>query len=67
MPFRIERNDITKISCDAIVNTANPRPIIGDGTDTAIYRAAGEERLGRHALFFDWAGLNPSGAKASKQ
>lgn len=45
MPFRIERNDITKISCDAIVNTANPRPIIGDGTDTAIYQAAGEERL----------------------
>lgn len=45
MPFRIERNDITRISCDAIVNTANPRPVIGDGTDTAIYRAAGEEQL----------------------
>ena len=45
MPFRIERNDITKISCDAIVNTANPAPIIGNGTDTAIYRAAGEDEL----------------------
>lgn len=45
MPFRIERNDITKISCDAIVNTANPAPIIGNGTDTAIYQAAGEDEL----------------------
>jgi len=27
------------------VNTANPRPIIGSGTDSAIYRAAGEEAL----------------------
>ena len=45
MPFRIERNDITKISCDAIVNTANPAPIIGNGTNTAIYRAAGEDEL----------------------
>lgn len=45
MPFRIERNDITKISCDAIVNTANPAPIIGEGTDTAIYKAAGKDEL----------------------
>lgn len=43
MPFQIIRNDITKVKSDAIVNTANPRPVIGRGTDNAIYAAAGEE------------------------
>ena len=45
MPFRIIRNDITKVKADAIVNTANPHPVIGGGTDSAIYQAAGEEKL----------------------
>jgi len=45
MPFRIIRNDITKVKADAIVNTANPRPMIGGGTDRAIYAAAGQDRL----------------------
>ena len=45
MPFQIIRNDITKVKADAIVNTANPRPIIGSGTDSAIYAAAGKEQL----------------------
>ena len=45
MAFRIIRNDITKVSCDAIVNTANPMPVIGRGTDSAIYKAAGKEEL----------------------
>lgn len=45
MPFRIVRNDITKVSCDAIVNTANPMPVIGSGTDSSIYIAAGKEEL----------------------
>lgn len=45
MPFQIIRNDITKVKADVIVNTANPYPVIGSGTDSAVYRAAGEEQL----------------------
>ena len=45
MPFQIIRNDITEVKADAIVNTANPHPVIGSGTDSAIYHAAGESEL----------------------
>ena len=45
MPLRIIRNDITKVTADVIVNTANPRPEIGRGTDSAVYAAAGAEKL----------------------
>lgn len=45
MPFQIIRNDITKVKADAIVNTANPEPVFGRGTDSAIYQAAGAQEL----------------------
>lgn len=45
MPFTIVRNDITKIKADIIVNSANPKPVIGGGTDSAIYEAAGADVL----------------------
>ena len=45
MPFEIVRNDITKMAVDVIVNSANPRPIVGVGTDSSIHCAAGPELL----------------------
>ena len=47
MPFKIVKNDITKMKVDAIVNTANPRVNVGRGVDEAIYKAAGWRRLFR--------------------
>ena len=41
MPFEIVRNDITNMRVDAIVNTANPRPVVGAGTDAMIHQKAG--------------------------
>ena len=45
MSFQIIRDDITHVAADAIVNTANPRPCIGAGTDSAIHASAGPELL----------------------
>ena len=45
MAIRYVRADITTLKIDAIVNSANPLPVIGSGCDSAIYEAAGAERL----------------------
>ena len=45
MPFKIVRNDITKMNTEAIVNTANNYPTVGTGCDYAIYKAAGYDEL----------------------
>lgn len=45
MPFEIVRNDIVNMKVDAIVNTANPRSIIGAGTDKAVHDKAGARLL----------------------
>ena len=45
MALKIIRNDITCVAADAVVNTANPEPCIGAGTDAAIHAAAGPELL----------------------
>lgn len=45
MPFKIVRNDITRMNTEAIVNTANTRPTVGSGCDLAVYKAAGFDEL----------------------
>lgn len=55
MPFAIVRNDITKMQVDAIVNSANPRAIVGGGVDRAIHQAAGAELLAARKMIGDMA------------
>lgn len=45
MPFEIVRNDIVNMQVDAMVNTANPNPVIGSGVDSGIHKKAGHELL----------------------
>lgn len=64
MPFQIIRDDITHVQADAIVNPANPNPVIGAGVDRAIHQAAGprllaeREKIGR--IHFGDAAITPA-------
>ncbi|MBR6825662.1 MAG: macro domain-containing protein [Oscillospiraceae bacterium] len=53
MPFEIIRNNIAEVSADAIVNTANPKPLIGAGTDAAIHEKAGPALLEARKIIGD--------------
>lgn len=55
MPLIIVRNDITKMQVDAIVNSANPKPLIGSGVDADIYQNAGNELLNARKAIGDIA------------
>jgi len=43
--LKIVRNDLVRMDCEAIVNTANSAPVYSSGVDTAVYEAAGAEQL----------------------
>ena len=45
MALTIVRNDITKMTTEAIVNTASSAPGVGAGCDTAVYQAAGYDQM----------------------
>lgn len=45
MPFEIVQNDIVNMKVDAVVNTANPNPVVGSGVDSGIHKKAGGKLL----------------------
>lgn len=45
MSLKIVRNDIVNMKVDAIVNSANHKPVIGPGVDCAIHKMAGEKLI----------------------
>ena len=45
MPFEIIRGDIAELNVDAIVNAANPEPVVGFGVDAGIHQKASPRLL----------------------
>ena len=45
MPFEIVRNNLVNMEVDAVVNTANPNPVIDSGVDSEVHAKAGAELL----------------------
>jgi len=45
MSYKILESDITTVKADAIVFSANPEPLCGNGMDLAVYKAAGADYL----------------------
>lgn len=70
MPFQIVRDDIVNMKVDAIVNTANPKPVIGYGVDYGIHQKAGTELLDARKkignIGIGEAAITPGFALASK-
>jgi O-acetyl-ADP-ribose deacetylase (regulator of RNase III) len=62
MPFKIVRNDITKMKVDVIVNSANPHVAVGRGVDAHIYSAAGWDKLFEHMhpMNIAWDRIHPN-------
>ena len=48
MPFEIVRNNLVNMEVDAVVNTANPNPVIDSGVDSEVHAKAGAERSEEH-------------------
>ena len=45
MPLTLIRADVTEVEASAVVCPANPNPVCGGGTEAAIYRKAGMNKL----------------------
>lgn len=45
MPLEIIRADIAAVRADAVVNSANPLPVVGRGVDSRLHEAAGPQLL----------------------
>lgn len=57
MPFDIVRNDILNMQVDAIVNIANPKPILGYGCDTDIHKKQAQRSSKQKGwIYRRWAG-----------